>query len=769
MEKCAEHSIGLTYMSKIRIAHAIFDKTCNEILPHNLESHLRGVADLAEKFASGFSNADWGRSVGLLHDLGKGSEEFQNYIRKATGFQCSNNIGQAPSRGPNHSSHGAYWADNNMPEVGKVLAYIIAGHHAGLPDWHKETGSGGCLSSRLTDHEISKLPELSIRWLQEMTGSIEHPNSSPCLTGVGQDVFHLWIRMLFSCLVDADFLDTEAFMNNDKHLLRSNYQSISELNLKFDVYINDLVSGAQSTEVNKLRQEVLQDCLRAADSQPGFFTLSVPTGGGKTLSGMAFALKHAIKHNKKRIIIVIPYTSIIEQTAEEYKKIFGVENVLEHHSSFDPEQETDESKLASENWDAPIIVTTNVQLFESLFAAKSSKCRKLHNVVNSVIICDEAQMLPTDYLQPILTTMQGLVDSFNVSIVLCTATQPVLTGRIGSGLAQFVGIDQEKVQEIISQPESLGRRLQRVVIEDAGKYEDWQGLATDLASYSQVLCVVNTRRDCLDLHTLIPEGAVLLSANLCGEHRTEIIKDIKKSLRNKEPITVISTQLVEAGVDLDFPVVYRAMAGFDSIAQAAGRCNREGNLEDDNGRKIKGKVVVFQSPKLAPPGFLRKGADAGIEIMRCEPEGCRNLSPDIFQRYFKLFYSNGVSSFDQKDMQALLVADAGRCQMQFRTAARKFKLIDDQNQMSVVVWYSGKKTSGQQLISQLRQDGPNRNLFRKLQRFTVSIPEQKFLEIKEKIFEEVCGVWCQAVDYAYDDIHGFVGLDMNPNNGAIVI
>ncbi|AGF80047.1 CRISPR-associated helicase, Cas3 family [Desulfocapsa sulfexigens DSM 10523] len=752
----------------MKIAHAMFDEELQKLSPHYLKEHLQGVSLYAGNFSKSFFNSDWGRAAGLLHDLGKGSSEFQEYIRKVTGFECDGYVRNVPGHGPNHSSHGAVWANENLQGPGRVFAYLIAGHHAGLPDWQNEIGGGGCLSTRLTKDEVDKLPSLSASWLQEGTDSLLSPQSLPCKDGIRLDIFHLWVRMLFSCLVDADYLDTEGFMDKDKNACRSTQKFIIELKTKFDAYMDSLVSGAESTKVNILRQEILADCQNAAELDPGFFSLTVPTGGGKTLSGMAFALKHAIRHGKTRIIIVIPYTSIIEQTAQEYKNIFGEVNVLEHHSSLDPDQETVAARLASENWDAPIIVTTNVQLFESLFAAKSTKCRKLHNIVNSVIICDEAQMLPPEYLQPILTTMKGLVDSFNVSIVLCTATQPALTGEIGTGSARFTGIDRSKVREIINDPERLGQQFQRVVVQQAGKYEQWESLADELATYPQILCVVNTRKDCRDLHALMPEKSILLSANLCGEHRSKIIAEIKSALKNKKPIRVISTQLVEAGVDIDFPVVYRAMAGFDSIAQAAGRCNREGELQE-NGEKIKGKVVVFQAPKLAPPGFLRKGADAGSEIMRRDPEGCENLRPDTFQRYFKLFYGNGVASFDQKDMQSLLVKDAGRGEFQFRTAAQKFKLIDDQNQVAVVVWYSGDKTSGQQLIGQLKKYGPSRKLFRKMQRFTVSIPERQFAGIKDSVVEEVQGIWCQAVDYAYDETLGFVGLDMKPNDGAIII
>ncbi len=748
---------------KNKVAHAVFDKDIGSISPHFLEDHIEGVAHLSEKFAENFSNGDWGKVAGLLHDLGKGSVVFQEYIRKVTGFESEEMIGEAPVRGPNHSSHGAVWVIDNWKGINaKVFAYLIAGHHAGLPDWHNEIGGGGSLSVRLSKKEVDKLPELSHEWQENVVGNLLPPISAPCNARLDLASFHLWVRMLYSCLVDADYLDTEQFMENTNAAQRGTHQSLLELKEKFDDYMDTLVRLAEKTDVNNLRHQIYKECQHAATQQPGFFGLTVPTGGGKTLSGMAFALNHALVHEKKRIIVVIPYTSIIEQTAQEYKKIFGEDNVLEHHSNLDPEKETVQSNLATENWDAPIIITTNVQLFESLFAAKSSQCRKLHNIVNSVIICDEAQMIPSDYLQPILAVMQGLVNFFKVSIILSTATQPALTGIIGSGIAEFTGIDHGCVREIISEPEKMSRKFQRVIVHHAGKYKEWNELAEVLVSHQQLLCIVNTRNDCRDLHALMPEGTFLLSANLCGEHRSKIISRIKSLLRNKKPIRVISTQLVEAGVDIDFPVVYRAMAGFDSIAQAAGRCNREGRLE-------KGKVVVFEAPKLAPPGFLRKGADAGAEIMRIDPAGCQNLQPDIFCRYYKLFYGNGVASFDKKNILPLLVDGAGRGEVQFRTAAQKFRLINDESRVPVVVWYAGGNITGQQLIGKLKKKGPTRRLLRKMQRFIVSIPQHQFSANSESVLEEISGIWCQAVDYAYDETLGFVGLEMKPCDGAIFV
>jgi len=468
---------------------------------------------------------------------------------------------------------------------------------------------------------------------------------------------------------------------------------------------------------------------------------------------MAFALEHLAKYKKNRIIVVIPYTSIIEQTAMIYKAVFGEENVIEHHSSLDPDKESSKSRLASENWDAPIIVTTNVQFFQSLFAARSSACRKIHNIVNSIVILDEVQMLPSDYLNPILNSINGLVDNFGVSIILCTATQPVLVGQIGSGEAEFKVLDNNCCREIIKNPLNLSKKFQRVEVLQHGKYESWLILAEDLKKYKQVLCIVNTRGDCKELYHLMPEGTIHLSANMCGEHRSLVIDEIKATLQKGSSIRVVSTQLVEAGVDIDFPVVYRAMAGFDSIVQAAGRCNREGQIK-------LGNVIVFDPPKPAPAGILRKGEQAGREIFSVDPEGCRELRPDTFTKYFNLFYCS-LNSFDKKNINNLLVKDAyPKLNIQFRTAAQKFQLIENQNQVSVVIWYKGKKTDSRDLITELRFSGANRILMRKLQRFIISIPENVFFEVRES-FIEIQGIWCQNADTLYNDILGFVGYEGN--------
>lgn len=724
---------------------------------HKLEKHLEGVGEIAGDFAVKFFNKDWAKAASLLHDIGKGSDEFQRYISDRSGYETEVHIENVPGRVV-HSTQGAGWAYQNWGEIGKILAYLIAGHHGGLPDWNHEIGVGGNLEYRLQEDTVKKLPQLSREFIGERTGKLIRPATLPCGSQIEEEQIHFWIRMLYSCLVDADFLDTEQFMDREKFDSRGKHGSMKDLKKMYDAHMFNLTREAPATSVNKIRTNILSQCRKTAKSAPGLFSLTVPTGGGKTLSAMAFALEHALEYKKERIIMVIPYTSIIEQTAQVYKEIFHADNVIEHHSSLDPDKETSQSRLASENWDAPIIVTTSVQFFESLFASRSSACRKLHNIVNSVVILDEVQMLPTDFLKPIVHSIKGLSDKFGVSLVLCTATQPAITGEIfekGNG-EHYSILKEEECREIMvsPSPEELVERLQRVEVGQCGKFLEWDALARELEKCEQALCIVNTRNDCRDLYNSMPGGTVHLSANMCGEHRSRMIEGIKSRLKKGEVVRVVSTQLVEAGVDFDFPVVFRAMAGFDSIAQAAGRCNREGELRANN-VKVNGKVFVFDPPKPAPPGILRKGEQVGRMILSSDPEGCKKLLPQTFKKYFENYFSV-LNSFDKQNIESLLVKNAADLNFQFRTAAQKFNLIDDKRQVSIVVWYEGEKNKSKELIERLRYTGPYRELMRKLQRFTVSIPENIFNEVKGS-FEELHGIWCQKDDTLYDPVLGFVG------------
>ncbi|MDP1606722.1 MAG: CRISPR-associated helicase Cas3' [Rhodocyclaceae bacterium] len=711
---------------------------------------MREVARRGGESAKEIDAGEWAYLAGLWHDLGKYSPAFQTYIRQVTGYDAEQAHIEGASR-VDHSSAGAIHAVEQLGKAGQILAYLIAGHHAGLPDWWGDQNAGAALSTRLGQRQhLDVLPLIAI------PSDILSPKlpALPKIPG-NADGAHLWLRMLFSCLVDADFLDTEAFMSPEKVAERGHEIDIVDLLARFDAHMAGF-ANEPPTPVNRVRADVLCQCRRQAALPPGLFSLTVPTGGGKTLASMAFALEHARHHDKRRIIYAIPYTSIIEQTAGIYRDIFGAA-VIEHHSSLDPDRETAKSRLATENWNAPVIVTTNVQLFESLFAAKTSRCRKLHNLVDSVIILDEAQTLPPELLQPCLDVLNLLARHYRVSIVFCTATQPALSDVTSFG-RRLRGL--ENVREIIGQPQTLFDELNRVQVElpaDFQAREDWDTIAAKVGAGDTALAIVNTRRDCRELWQRLHKmegGAIHLSASMCGAHRAQRIIEIRNKLAAGEPVRVVSTQLIEAGVDVDFPVVYRALAGLDSIAQAAGRCNREGRRES-------GRVVVFVPPKPAPPGQLRRAEQTTVSLMTgtdLDP-----LAPTTFQRYFRQFYLD-APNWDQYDMEGLLVRDASRMEIQFRTAAQNFRYVDDADSQPILVWWDESRS----LIGKLEKDGPERWLMRKLQRYAVNLPRRvaERLTATGEVREVWPGIFAQDVDTLY---HPDRGLDPDNNNEPLVI
>jgi CRISPR-associated endonuclease/helicase Cas3 len=528
--------------------------------------------------------------------------------------------------------------------------------------------------------------------------------------------------------VDADFLDTEKELNVDKSFLRSNRASLADMLQVLEAFLDRKCRDAPDTLINRHRAQVLAKCREKARLGPGLFTLTVPTGGGKTLSSIAFALKHAVMHGIERVIYVIPYTSIIEQNAAVFRDIFGDDKILEHHSNFAyPESlrqteaeynPTASEKLASENWDMPVVVTTNVQFFESLFASRSSRCRKLHNIAKSVVIIDEAQMIPTGFLRPCINALAELVVNYNTTVVLCTATQPAISKFLPPEIRPL---------EIIDDPEGLYTALQRVRIRHLGELSD-DSLANKLLSHKQVLCIVNSKKHARIIFEKVRnEGVFHLSTRMCPAHRSKVLQTIKERLKKARICRVISTQLIEAGVDVDFPVVYRSLAGVDSIAQSAGRCNREGFTE-------KGEVYVFTPEKHGlPAGWLSRTAAVGEGVLRQYEDP---LSLDAVKDYFKILYNIEGEKLDKEGIMAEIKEQEKLLKFPFRCIAEKFKLIEDNTTAVVIPWDDECK----RLLEEARWNDFSGQYIRKLQRYTVQVYEDEFKEmLRLGILEAIVG------------------------------
>jgi len=676
-----------------------------------LITHLTRVADLSASFASDFHAQDLAYIAGILHDIGKYSDKFQRRLEGS------------PIR-VDHSTAGAVEVAKLYPKaLSIILQYIIAGHHTGLQNYGSEK-SGLCerlKNAILEDYSYYKQEVCIPHKL------VDRIPIRPFSHKIGFSV-SFFIRMLYSCLVDADSLDTEAVMNPDTSVLRGGYDSKDTLISVFSEHMNKVSSGANQSVINEYRKNILHQCLDKAEFPQGLFTLTVPTGGGKTLSSMAFALKHLSIHNLNRIFYVIPYTSIIEQNAKIFRDIFGERNVLEHHSNFDPVREDEYDyeikekryKLTSENWDIPITVTTNVQFFESLFAHKRSRCRKLHNLSRSVIILDEAQMLPTEFLKPSLQALCELVVNYGSTVVLCTATQPKIGNLIDKNL---------HITEIMDSPHILYERFKRVMVSHLGKMSDDE-LIEHLKQHTQMLCIVNTRKHAQLLYEKLSQfgNTYHLSAKMCPVHRRKILDEIRDNLSNGLDCRVISTQLIEAGVDVDFPVVYRAMAGVDSIAQAAGRCNREG-------KRPVGNVFLFSSIEKhgKPTSWQKKLAEIGEMVLESHADP---LSLQAINEFFsRLYFYEGDDGLDWKGILKSLEEQVRDFSFPFEDIGQNFTLIET-NTRDVIVPYD---KMAEDAIENLRTFGFPRSCSRILQGYTVQIYLPDFERLEESGAIETVG------------------------------
>ena len=666
-------------------AHSAQDKLGN-LLPYEhwqtLQSHSVNVGEMAEDFARVFSAQEIAYQTGKLHDLGKYSEPFNQRLHGGPSVD--------------HATAGAKIAVERWGNViGKLMAFCIAGHHAGLANGNGEGDNRRTLKQRLALQFGADIPTLDNLWQQEI--KLPKKLSAPPLKADAHHPFFsyaFFTRMLYSCLVDADYLDTQAFYLNleNKASERGGYPDLNALQHNFNQFINDfrrcIAQAPEQTEaekrnaaLNRLRGEILDHAVEQATQAQGLFTLTVPTGGGKTFTSMAFALEHAKQHGMRRVIYVIPFTSIIEQNAAEFRKAFGElgeQAVLEHHSTFDDgklqnEATKDKLRLASENWDAPIVVTTAVQFFESLFADRSSRCRKLHNIAGSVIILDEAQMLPLNLLLPIMQAIKELAQNYRCSIVMCTATQPAVQAENGF----YRGF--ENVREIAPKPTALFDKLRRTTVQHIGTQTDADLLAK-LGEHPQMLVIVNNRRHARSLYDQAKhfDGTFYLTTLMCAKHRSQKLDEIRGRLKKGKPCRVIATSLIEAGVDVDFLLVMRAEAGLDSVAQAA---------------------------------VMRLTADSFSDDL---------LSTQAVTAYFAELYQLKGSELDNKKILKMHNDTGQSLDFPFQTIADKFRMIESHMQ-PLIIPFDGE---AENLISSLHHADHIGGLLRKLQPYTVQIPEK---------------------------------------------
>lgn len=666
------------------LAHISEDRSREQ----TLKDHLEETAKLAGDFASVFECKEWGEGCGLFHDVGKYSDSFQKRLHG----------------GPitDHATAGA--VELNEKAHNLIGAYCVSGHHSGLLDGGTVGDAGG--EATLCGRLRKKVDAYQI--YSEEISMPSFPAISLRPLGKGGFSMSFFIRMLFSCVVDADFLNTEEFMKGESRCIQ--YDSINILFERLQKYIAPWLNNADKETVNGRRTDILKACLEMGAEKQGLFQLTVPTGGGKTVSSLAFALRHAMEHHLDRIIYVIPFTSIIEQNAQVFKKILGRENVLEHHSNVvcESSEELQLWQLATENWDSPVVVTTNVQFFESLFANRTSQCRKLHNIANSVIIFDEAQMLPVPYLKPCLQAISELLYNYHSSAVICTATQPSL---------QTFFPAQLPIREICPDVKGQYEFFRRTTIQNVGELSE-EELTRQLREFTQVLCILNSRKRVQRIYEIIKEpGTYHLSTFMYPNHRKEILREIKERLREGLPCRLVATSLVEAGVDFDFPMVYREMAGVDSVIQAAGRCNREGKKERDKCRTI--VFTMEKSEDIHIPNELKLPIAVGNEIAG----GYEDIaSLEAISEYFRRLYYYKGESLDQKKIIDQFEQGARSCMYPFATVARSFHLIENKTKTILI----DVEPEAEKIAERIRWGERSRQLMRDAGQYCVNIYEQDF-------------------------------------------
>ena len=695
-----------------------------------------------------------GELLGRLHDAGKAQPAFQRYIR-----------GESAAKAP-HSAAGALLATSllykfsvelglkKLPRTSQLLAYAISGHHRGLYNYaelQNKLEEVDCKDRcKKTAEALTKLTAEIQSWAKEHAEATETSLKELAKQVGATEQAQALVRLLFSCLVDADFLDTEAFMDEERkgrrHEATCGYAPLETLR---DRLTKHMEGFSTEGKINEARRAFLNQCREHGRTCPkGYYSLFLPTGGGKTLSSMAWALETALNHKAQRIIYVIPYTSIITQTAGIFREIFGEENVLEHHSdiSFSGGEASQEAeryertRLLAENWDAPIIVTTNVQFFESLFSHKVSRSRKVHSIANSVVVFDEVQMFPTEFLHPMLRLLEDLRWIYGTQLLFCSATLPPFDKDHTSSFKKVNDFHQlsDAIQPIVPEDPELFKVFDRVIYHLEEKEYTTKELAKELSQHDSALCIVNSRRDASQLyHALLEAGketqdVIHLSRNMCSAHLKERIAEVRQRLKAKIPTIVISTQLIEAGVDIDLPIVYRAMSGLDSIVQAGGRCNREGK------RPAPGEVYVFSlSDGGKAFGAIVQGQNATRFLLDNDKEHTRPSIPlELIKVYYDRYYAS-IESFDTKDIAESLYDEdeAKRWRFDFQQASEDFQLIDNVDRDLFVPYGRGKE-----LLEGLEKHTLylNHRTLRELQQYHVSISKWRYEELEEaRLLSEV--------------------------------
>jgi CRISPR-associated endonuclease/helicase Cas3 len=671
------------------------------------------VGGLTGEFAEALGAREAGYWLGLWHDVGKFDPVWQEYLLRSEA--------SLPATRVDHKAAGTRLA----AERGfGGLALLIQGHHGGLPN---ASELKAWLADRGAKPGVSQAIELA-------RGALPDLEDCPFQPDIPKDIAsnpwraELFMRLLFAALIDADRLDTERHGSVAKAAIRGSDATMAELWARL-VADQHRFDGATGT-VNEARRAIYEACIRAADAPPGIFRLAVPTGGGKTRSGLAFALRHAVRNGQHRVIVAVPFISITQQTAAEYQKIFGAGTderpiVLEHHSgvqraagdeeAFGPRAEW--ARLAAENWDAPLTVTTTVQLFESLFSNSTSATRKLHRLAGSVVILDEAQALPPHLLTPILSGLRELSARYGTTVVLSTATQPAF-----ESIPIFADVP---ATSIVPDAERYFRALRRVAydwrIDDS---VDWGHVAEWMRDDAQALAIVNTKKDAIALLDALDDPEVLhLSTLLCGAHRRAVIDQVKDRLARQEPCRLVSTQVVEAGVDIDFPLVLRALGPLDSIIQAAGRCNREGRLA------APGRVVVFRPADGGSPASAAYKIGTSLS-QTLVAAGYSDLDdPTVATMYFQRLFSQ--LNTDREGIEAL------RKLLDYPEVARRFRMIEDDTESVVITTYGTPRQQVlvRQALDELGRDPTQaRFLLRRLQPYTVAIRREEVQRLRREGF-----------------------------------